>query len=252
MMRRPDALQYLATYGWLSMTPAEFRKAVFDRLQLREFRKGDTLFRTGDPPGGLWVVVKGAVELETETQLTNFINPGIWFGVWQLIFGRNRHIGAIAVRPTTMATVSLSDCHAILNADPAAWRWIALLAGMLNISAVDRFNEQMLRDPVKRTAATLLRLSGVTRAALWRVEPSPIYLSQQKLALLLAISRTSLLSILADFEKRRYVELQYGSILIANAEGLRGVIELEDDEPGLSGPRGSQNARAAGAPRKAN
>ena len=61
----------------------------------------------------------------------------------------------------------------------------------------------------------------------------------------------SLLSILADFEDFRYIELQYGLIRIADAEGLRGVLELEDDNPGMNVLRiGAPNAWASRSPRK--
>lgn len=240
MIRRPDAIKFLATRGWLSLTSPEFRTSVFDRLHLREYKKGDTIYRAGDPPGGLWAVVSGGAQLESEAHLTNFINPGIWFDEGPLVFGSNRRIGVIAVRPSMMATLPLPDCHAILRADPGAWRWVAVLASMLNVSAIERFNEHMLHDPAKRAAAALLRLSGVTRAPLWRMDPSPIYLSQQKIADLLNISRTSAVAILSDFERRRLIELQYGSIVVTDADGLREVVAREDEHPddrGFAAPR---------------
>ena len=116
MMRRPDALQFLATRGWLSVTSDGFRKAVLTRLVLREYRTGDRIYRAGDPPGGPWVVVRGGVEVEKSMHLMNFGRSGMWFGEASLVCGIVRQGTVVAVRPTMMATLPLPDCRAVLDA----------------------------------------------------------------------------------------------------------------------------------------
>ncbi|HET9445760.1 MAG TPA: hypothetical protein VFO35_05845, partial [Steroidobacteraceae bacterium] len=64
MAKAAGPVDVLAQRGWLAHTPPNFRKAVLARTQLRAFRKGAAVYRLHDPPGGLWAVVKGAVELE--------------------------------------------------------------------------------------------------------------------------------------------------------------------------------------------
>ena len=82
----------------------------------------------------------------------------------------------------------------------------------------------MLRDPVKRTAAVLLRLSGVSSTVFVSNEPAPIYLSQEKLGHLVNLSRNSVIPILHEFVKRGFIEVEYGSIVVADIKGLTATI----------------------------
>jgi hypothetical protein len=82
----------------------------------------------------------------------------------------------------------------------------------------------MLRDPAKRTAALLLRLSGVRNAVLPAKEPCVIYLSQEKLGHLANLSRNSVIPILGDFARRGYVEVGYGSIRVMDVKALLATI----------------------------
>jgi CRP/FNR family cyclic AMP-dependent transcriptional regulator len=238
VVRRADAIQFLATRGWLSVTSPSFREAVFARLVVRAYRKGDLIYRADDPPGGLWAVVRGGIEVEHSTQPMNFGRPGMWFGEAPLVIGVRRQVSVAAVQPTTMATLPLPDCRAILGADPSGWRWIALLSCALQVVTLDAFKDQLLRDPKKRAAALLLRLSGTRRAGFWPLDPSPVQLSQDKLAQILNLSRTSVVSILQGFAELGYIELKYRSILVADASGLREVVETEEPEVAfpLQGP----------------
>jgi hypothetical protein len=54
MVTRTEATDFLAHHGWLTLTPPGFCKTVLAKTQLREFNKGETVYRIDDPPGGLW------------------------------------------------------------------------------------------------------------------------------------------------------------------------------------------------------
>ena len=219
----------LASRGWLSFTPPGFRTDVLARTQLRQFRKGETVYRAGDPPGGLWGIVKGAVEIEWPPpggtpHLVHFAAAGFWFGEGPLVADRPRAVTVIATRPSTLASLSLTDCHAILRADPPAWRWIALLSIMNTELSGGVVADLLQRDPVKRTAALLLRLSGVRSPIFGAPEPLPVYLSQEKLAQLVNLSRNSIIPILHDFVRSGWIEVRYGSILVIDVKALSATL----------------------------
>jgi CRP-like cAMP-binding protein len=229
MAKKPGAAAVLADHGWLSFTPPRFRAQVLSRLRLREFRKGDAVYRAGDPPGGPWAVVKGAVEIEwppreTAPHLLYFGTPGLWFGEAPLIVGNARLVTVIASRPSTLVTLPLSACHAILEDDPSAWRWIALMSAMTTELSIGFAADVLLRDPSKRTAAVLLRLAGVRNRVFASSKPSPIYLSQDKLGQLANLSRNSVGPILRRFVARGCIRIRYGAILITNERALSQTI----------------------------
>ena len=229
MAKKSGATAVLADHGWLSFTPARFRALVLARVRLREFRKGEAVYRAGDPPGGLWAVVKGAVEIEfppqeTAPHLLYFASPGFWFGEAPLIMGNARLVTVIASRPSTLATLPLADCHAILEAEPAAWRWIALMSLMTSELGSGFAADSLLRDPAKRMAALLLRLAGVRSRLFTSTRPAPILLSQDKLGQLANLSRNSVGPILRRFVARGCIRIRYGAIAVSNVRALSQTI----------------------------
>ena len=220
---------FLAAHGWLSYTTADFRAAVLARTVLHEFGKGEPVYRAGDPLGGIWALVDGAVEIESGSpdfapHLMHFGVPGFWFGEGPLVFGVRRLVTVTASRASTLVTLPLGDCHAILEVDPGNWRWIALLCGMTTELAAGVVADLLLRDPVQRTAALLLRLAGVRSKVFPSDSPTPIYLSQEKLAGLVNLSRNSIIPVLREFERSGYIEISYGSIRLTNVRGLGATI----------------------------
>jgi CRP-like cAMP-binding protein len=229
MAKKSSANALLANHGWLSFTPPRFRAQVLAQLRLREFRRGEAVYHAGDPPGGPWAVVKGAVEIEwppqeTVPHLLYFGTPGLWFGEAPLIVGNTRLVSVIAARPSTLASLPLSACHEILDADPSAWRWIALMSLMTTELSVGFAADSLLREPAKRTAAVLLRLAGVRNRVFPAAKPSPIYLSQDKVGQLANLSRNSVGPILRRFVARGCIRIRYGAIVITNVRALSQTI----------------------------
>lgn len=224
-MKSTTAIQLLAERGWLSFTPAEFRNSVLERIRVREFAKGSAIFRAGDAPGGPWVIMKGAVRIEmpyagAAPHLIHYAASGFWFGEWPLILRNSRLVTAIATRQSTLGTLPLDDCHAILEAHPGAWQWIAFLSAMTTDLAMGVATDSLLRDPSQRTAALLLRLAGVRSTVFVSKLPVSIQLTQEELGRLVNLSRNSVTPILREFVERGLVELGYGSIRISDVAGL--------------------------------
>ena len=232
MKEKSEVESFLAEHGWLSFTAPEFRAGVFSRIQQRDFDKGEFVYRAGDVGGGIWAIVEGAIEIESATpgagpHLMHFGVPGMWFGEGPLIFGAPRVVSVKTPRASTLVTLSLADCQALLTADPAAWRWIAMLSAMTTELAAGVIADLLLRDPVKRTAALLLRLSGVRSTVFRSTRPAPIYLSQEKLAQLVNLSRNSIIPVLKDFVRSGHIEISYGSIRVLDIAGLTNTIARE-------------------------
>jgi CRP-like cAMP-binding protein len=229
MARKSNAAAALAEHGWLSFTSPRFRAQVLSRLRVHEFKKGAAVYRAGDPPGGLWAIVKGGEEIErppeeTTPHLLYFGTPGLWFGEAPLIVGNARLVTVIASRPSTLVTLPLSACYAILEDDPSAWRWIALMSVMTTELSIGFAADVLMRDPAKRTAAVLLRLAGVRNRVFAASKPAPIYLSQDKLGQLANLSRNSIGPILRRFVARGCIRIRYGAILVTNVRALSQTI----------------------------
>jgi CRP-like cAMP-binding protein len=229
MIAKSLVTQVLSETGWLSLTPIEFRSAVLERVTLHKFDPGETVYRIGDPPGGLWAVVDGTVEIEipgpeSAPTFARFATPGIWLGEGALIRASRRRAGIIATCPCMMAYLSLADCRRLLEEDPSRWRWIALLSTMNLDLALQLAADLLLREPEKRTAAMILRLAGLRNGPFLRSTPSPIRLSQEKLGLLVNLSRTAIGPIIHDFMEKGWIEVHYREISVRDEAGLLSVL----------------------------
>ena len=55
------AREILSSIGWLSLQPEEFQEEVYSRAVPVKYRAGEVIYRLGDPLGGIYGFVSGAV-----------------------------------------------------------------------------------------------------------------------------------------------------------------------------------------------
>jgi CRP/FNR family cyclic AMP-dependent transcriptional regulator len=228
-MGERSELTVLRERGWLSLTAADFCRGVLERVSLRKFSAGKTIIRAGDPPGGLWGLVDGAVQIELRSpqrtpRLAHFGSPGYWFGEGPLILKSPRRITVYTTRPSTLVSLSLSDCRDLLESDPASWRWIALLAVLSSDVAIEATAGLLVNDPRQRVAGILLRLSGHRPGSFLPPSPVPITTSQQELGRIANLSRTVVSAILREFEKKRLIRIDYRRMEILNKAGIERLL----------------------------
>lgn len=219
----------LNDHGWLTLTPVDFRQAVFERLTMRKFSAGEAVYRTGDSEGGLWAIVEGGVQLEIPgLQLTPGLAyvaaPGFWFGETPLITKSAREVDAYAAQPSIFATVSLADCRAILDEDPGRWQWISLLANMNCRLALSLAADLLLPEPQQRIVAALLRISGWGTIPNLAPSPGPLHLSQHLLGRISNLSRTAVSGILHELERQGLISIGYRSLEVLDGDGLKAML----------------------------
>lgn len=220
----------LNDHGWLALTSSDFRQAVVDRLSTRKLGAGEAIYRAGDREGGLWAIVEGGVQFEIPgpqlaASLAHVAIPGFWFGEALLIGRAARQIDAYAAHSSVFATISLADCRAILEEDPARWQWIALLANMNRDLAMGLAADLLLQEPRQRIIAGLLRLSGWRTGPHLMPNPGPVHLSQQQLGQIANLSRTVVSGILQDLERRGLIAIGYRTLEVLDGDGLKSLLE---------------------------
>jgi Fe-S-cluster-containing dehydrogenase component/CRP-like cAMP-binding protein len=104
-----------------SLDDAELDR-VLDGVQARSVTRGTTIYATGDPSEGLWLVVDGLVQLQTEDDdrihVRAYLTRGDGFGDEEALAGRPRACAAVAMGETRLLLVpagllrSLADRNA--------------------------------------------------------------------------------------------------------------------------------------------
>lgn len=215
----------LVTSGWLTETPAYFRDAVLERCVLKRYERGEMVYRAGDPAGGLYGLVAGGVSVVLAPQhsapyIGTFARPGFWIGEASLLTRTPRLIGIQAHRQSRFAHLPLAQWDALVQSVPDAWRWFAHLVARNERLTLTIADALMIRHSGQRLAAMLLILStqGSVAAPDGTVE---IEASQDDLARMVNLSRSSTGHILHEFETAGVIGNAYHQIRVIDQGRLR-------------------------------
>jgi CRP-like cAMP-binding protein len=221
--RRPG-FEALASTGWLAEVPAPFRAEVLARCLVREFARGETVCRAGSGGSGLWGLAAGALAIEiapedAEPYVADIVGPGAWFCEDGVSARAGCGVTLRAARPCVLAHLPQAGWDAIAGADPEAWRWLAALAALNRRRALRLVDGLAIRDGGARVACLLLRLGESTPGG--AVGGAEIDASQDEVAAMAGLSRSSLGRILAEFETEGLVERAYRRLRVLDGDGLR-------------------------------
>ena len=223
---RDPRLEALAVSGWLAETPPGFRDAVLDRCMVRQYLRGDAVYRAGDPPGGLYGLIAGAVGVELspddrQPYVATFARPGFWIGEGSVVTRGPRFIGIRSVRDSILAHLPLVQWDAIVASVPEAWRWLAGLCLRNELQAVAVADALMIRGSEARLAAILLVLARQNLAPPAPGAPTEIEVSQDDLSRMANLSRSSAGRVLKAFEAAGIIATSYRAIRVVDPDGLR-------------------------------
>lgn len=205
----------LAADSWFSALAVEQRKALVGNAKNHTVSDGGYIYRIGDAPNGLHVVMAGQVRLISypaagQEAVNMIVKPGRWFGELSMIDGKERPHDAIAHGPTRIASVPISAIEQIGAEMPGFWRGLALLH-----CAHHRLG--------MRAAAQVQGLPAIARLAAFlsrSPDGSNIRMTQDALAQLVGISRQRLNMLLHHLVRQGLVGTGYGSITVSHSQGL--------------------------------
>lgn len=212
-------LDILKSRGWLSRQPEAFQNDVLALGRVQRFRRGEMIYAVGDPPGGAYGILGGAISISIAPgaggpHLVHQETPGWWFGEGCFLTGQPRRISLSAATDSVMFHLPLHAMERLAAEDPASTRRLAQIA-MQNIDLCFRAIEDLLiPDPARRIAAVLLRCLGDDPRRTVRV-------SQAALGRISNTSRKVVNRTLGRFSADGLVRLGYAEIEILDIAALR-------------------------------
>lgn len=217
--------------GWLSMCEPAFAEVVLDRGRIQVLEAGDPLFHPGDPSTGIFGLLSGALAVsfvvpEFGPTVSHIMLPGAWFG--ETAYVRMPHItGVQATRPTRAVFLAMRDIDALVADEPRRWTGFAQLAVLNGQLAMGAAYDLMLRDPLQRCAATLLRLAGLRHGPPLVTGQVALDITQSDLAHMTNLSRNSVGAILRTLRERQCVDVDYRQLLITDPSRLKALLDAE-------------------------
>ena len=110
----------------------DFRDIARDGGAVLVYRAGDAIFREGDPATGMYVVLKGSVEMSMKDKFVRTIAAGRPFGMLSLIDGKPRGNNARAKEDCELALLDERTFRVMIEETPGfVWYVINELAAHL-------------------------------------------------------------------------------------------------------------------------
>jgi CRP-like cAMP-binding protein len=213
---KEQARLILTARGWLSRQPEPFQAEVLRRGLPSTYRRGESIYRLGDPPGGIHGLVAGSFAVLTAPsgaapRMPHLSAPGHWTGEGSYLTGEPRRIELRAVTECAVLILPLDQMQRMAAGDPEAARRFGEIAMLDNDLAVRVIHDLLIPDRDRRIAAVLARCAAAGET---------IPLLQEELGAMANASRKHVNAALARFASRGWARPAYGAIRVLDARSL--------------------------------
>jgi CRP/FNR family cyclic AMP-dependent transcriptional regulator len=189
-------------------------------------KAGTTLFCKGDAGSGLYAICSGRVKITVPSEqgkdaVLNSIGSGEIFGEIALLDGGPRTADAVAVENCEFMVIERRDFVELMRDNPdIALRIIEVLCARLRRTSEQVEDVVFLGMPA-RLAKTLIRLFDISSAAGGQ---AIVRTTQREISQIIGTSRESTNKQLREWQQRKWLKLERGTITILAPEALKRVI----------------------------
>lgn len=204
--------------------PNEIRTQFNSQSQTIELKRGESIYRQGDTPKGIYFINKGLVGLvligsgSGKEHLLRFFKQGQFFGHRALFSNEGYHGQTVALEPTTLKLVPKNVVLSVLEKNPTLYKdVVVVLANELRrceLQHVMILENQILG----RIAQALVYLKDLHPDHNW---------TRQEIANFCASTVSTVIKTLAQLEESGYISQEGRAIAILDRNGL---IALQDSE----------------------
>lgn len=198
--------------------------------QVRDFKRGETVWNEGDAAENLSIIVRGRVKIVRHADAGDVIFE---------IFGEGEPVGAIAVynympypasavclEPTTMLMLPRRDYFELLDRNPEFSRAIIRELTRLVLALTRKLEGQRGQRVESRIAQLFVTLAARMGRETDKGIELPVHLSRQEIADLVGTTVESAIRVLSRWGRERVVITGRGRFLIPSIERLRSVCEI--------------------------
>ena len=216
--------------GWFGSAAPEFQQAALSRCGWREVAAGQPIYSASDVQTDPCGIVDGTVEIYSrygagDNPMLHLSHEGSWIGYGAAVRGQPLRVTTVARTNVLFACVPWRAMQELLHDRPDWWQFIARACLEYGDIAISGYADSLIPDSDRRCACTFLRIAGLGFPRRSRPEQRSVPVTQDELATLVYVSRTTLLQILRRFEERGLVEQAYRTLRVVNAAGLKEIAE---------------------------
>ncbi len=195
--------------------------------------RAHTIYSVGDPPGGMYGLVRGTFALsiapgERGPYVAHFVRPGTWFGEAGRRFTEQpRRVSLAVTRDSKLLHLPLHAIREIVAVDPGAWRFFGLVAAPRPLRR-RHWRSGRSFDPRSRQAqhrrAAAPRRMPVSHAARF-ADRSKSTSARKTSPSMTNVARTTAGTVLRTLEAAGHVKVSYRRAAILAPDKLRAMLD---------------------------
>jgi len=234
-----DKRTVLAAHPFFKGIAPAIVDSLVSRAVIRKVKKGTVLFRKGDPGTTLYAVLSGAVRISAPSRqgqdaIFNLIPSGEIFGEIALLDGGARTADALVIEDSDLMLIERRDFVPLVRDNPElAMKLVEIVCARLR-KTTEQVEDVMFHGLPTRLAKTLLQLSERSASA----GDGKLRLTQRDLGQVVGVSRESVNKLLRDWQRRKWLKLERGGLVILAPVALAGIVS---DEAETTGAKRSRN-----------
>lgn len=215
-----DAFDVFSRAGWMSKRTEPVRRLLLSHGRPRTFAAGETLYRIGDAPDGLYGLIRGQVCISIPNDAGSVMdcymgNPGFWIGDLALLAKSARLVTVTATVPIDVWYLPQTALLDLLRPHPELVADFYALNHMNTATALRLLANLAIPDTQRRLAAWLLFTDeGVRDPGAW------LDASQDQIAMMNAVSLATVRRSLKQLETLGLIELGYSRLRVRDRPGL--------------------------------
>lgn len=212
----PKAHEALFRIGWLGSLSETTRRTMLNASELRHVPANSTLYGLEDPPGGIYGIADGFVDVLAAPgpfpmRLVHVASVGWWVGEAAAVTRSGRRVELKTRTNVTVAYLSARNLERLAGQDPLLWRDIAALT-------VRHLDTTMLYAASFASTDLMLRLlmtfARVIGPSIDLSSSLTVPIGQSDLAELTGLSRNTISRLLSALSQQGCVETHYRSITV--------------------------------------
>jgi CRP/FNR family cyclic AMP-dependent transcriptional regulator len=223
-------IELLRAHHIFGQLPAQVIKQLAGYVTRRRVQRGAVIFAKGDPGHGLMAVVRGSVRISLPTMggrdvVLDHIHPGEVFGEMALLDGQSRSADATASEDCELLVIDRRNFIQFVQHQPeVAAKLLEVLCGRLRHANEQVENVMFTSLPV-RLAKLLLRLPSTGKVS---APGNRLTITQRELSQMIGMSRGNTNKQLRVWEKRGWVRLEHGTLVVLDGRALSRIADDSD------------------------
>jgi CRP-like cAMP-binding protein len=196
------------------------------RIITTKIKKGGVIFRKGDIGSKLYAVRAGAVRISAPSEqgkdaIFNLVVPGEIFGEIAFLDGGQRTADAVVIDNCELMVIERRDFIPLIRDNPeVAIRLIKILCSRLRRTS-EQVEDIVFLGLPNRLAKALLHLYRPSAPDSPR---NKINVTQREISQMIGVSRESANKQLQDWQRRKWLKLERGGLVIFSPQALRDLV----------------------------